>query len=74
MHIAKRGGYYSAAEVLYVGALICGRQRIRSEHALYNARFIGYYNAVFGYVYFVVRIRGDYGSLYSAVIQRPFSF
>ena len=28
MHIAKRGGYYSAAEVLYVSALICGRQRV----------------------------------------------
>ncbi len=74
MHIAKRGCYYSAAEVLYVRVLICGLQRVCSKHALYNARFIGYYNAVFGYVYFVVRIRGDYGSLYTAVIHRPFSF
>ena len=33
MHVAKRGGYYPAAEVLYVSALVCGRQRIRSEQA-----------------------------------------
>ena len=28
MHVAKRGGYYPAAEVLYVSALVCGRQRV----------------------------------------------
>ena len=74
MHIAKRGGYYSAAEILYIRILVCGRQRIVRKNALYCPRAVRYYNAVFGYVYFVVRIRGDYGSLYSAVIHRPFSF